>query len=266
MMNYLMPEGSTGIVFDIQRAALHDGPGVRTVVFLKGCYLRCQWCHNPESWSLEPEVATRPDASGQYRTFGRTMSVDEVMQIVLRDRVYYETSGGGLTLSGGEPTLQFAFCKGLLSTAREHNIHTCLDTSGHDRQEDFAELLSLVDLFLYDYKLTSSESHLQWTGAGNELILSNLDFLYRSDAAIILRCPILPGINDSQEHLEGIAEMNRKYPRLRGVEILPYHDIGQYKFGLLGMDPPPLNTSVPTEEEQLRYKKTLEGLGVRTMS
>ncbi len=259
-----MPESPTGIVFDIQRAALHDGPGVRTVVFLKGCYLRCQWCHNPESWSQEPQVAAKSDASGQYRTFGQTMSVDDVMQIVLRDRVYYETSGGGITLSGGEPTLQFAFCKALLVAAREQGLHTCLDTSGHDRQEDFAELLPLVDLFLYDYKLTSSELHLRWIGAGNELILNNLDFLYESDAAIILRCPILPEINDSQEHLEGIAALGRKYPRLRGVEILPYHDIGLYKFGLLGMDPPTLGTSIPTDEEQSRYKQVLAGLGVRT--
>ena len=261
-----MPESSTGIVFDIQRAALHDGPGVRTVVFLKGCYLRCKWCHNPESWSPEPQVAAQPDSSGQYRTFGRIMSVDEVMQIVLRDRVYYEASGGGITLSGGEPTLQFEFCKALLRAAREHAIPTCLDTSGHDKPEDFAELLPLVDLFLYDYKLTSTESHLRWTGAGNELILGNLDFLYHSGAAILLRCPILPGINDSLEHLEGIAALKRKYPRLRGIEILPYHDIGQYKFGLLGMNHPSLHISVPTEEEQLRYKQVLAGLGVLTTS
>jgi pyruvate formate lyase activating enzyme len=261
-----MPESPTGIVFDIQRAALHDGPGVRTVVFLKGCYLRCQWCHNPESWALEPQVAAQPDAPGQHRTFGRTMSVAEVMQIVLRDRVYYEVSGGGITLSGGEPTFQFEFCKALLRAAQDHGIPTCLDTSGQDKQEDFAELLPLVDLFLYDYKLTSSESHLRWTGEGNERILNNLDFLYQSGATILLRCPILPGINDSQEHLEGIAALSRKYPRLRGIEILPYHDIGHYKFGLLGLDPPRLTTSVPTEKEQLRYKQVLAGLGVQTTS
>lgn len=260
-----MPESPTGIVFDIQRAALHDGPGVRTVIFLKGCYLRCQWCHNPESWSPEPQTAVQPDSSGQYRTFGRTMSVDDVMQIVLRDRVYYETSGGGVTLSGGEPTLQFAFCKALLQASREQGITICLDTSGHDKQEDFEELLPLVDLFLYDYKLTSPELHLRWTDAGNELILRNLDFLYQSGAAILLRCPILPGINDSQEHLEGIAALCRKYPGLRGVEILPYHDIGLYKFGLVGLEPPHLPASVPTEEEQLRYKEVLAGLGVQTI-
>ncbi len=194
------------------------------------------------------------------------MSVDEVMQVVLRDRVYYETSGGGITLSGGEPTLQFDFCKALLGAAREHGIATCLDTSGHDKQEDFAELLPLVDLFLYDYKLTSSELHMRWTGAGNERILSNLEFLYESGAAILLRCPILTGINDAQEHFEGIAALSRKYPRLRGVELLPYHDIGLYKFGLLGVDPPPVHTSVPTEEEQLRYRNCLAGLGVKTIT
>jgi pyruvate formate lyase activating enzyme len=258
-----MNENNTGVVFDVQRAALHDGPGVRTVVFLKGCFLRCQWCHNPESWSPEPEVAVQPDSSGQYRTFGSEMSVQDVMRIVLRDRIYYEVSGGGLTLSGGEPTLQFDFCRALLGAARQQNLHTCLDTCGHNSQETFAALLPLVDLFLFDYKLTDSQAHLLWTGAGNELVLSNLDFLYRSGARILLRCPLLPGINDSQEHFEAIAILNQKYPRLHGIEILPYHDTGHYKFGLLGMDPPRFNTSVPSEEEQRKYRQILASLGVQ---
>jgi len=261
-----MRENPTGIVFDIQRAALQDGPGVRTVVFLKGCFLRCRWCHNPESWSLEPQTAVQPDASGNYRIFGQEMSVDDVMRIVLRDKVYYDTSGGGLTLSGGEPTLQFRFCKAVLGAAREDNVHTCLDTSGHCRQEDLAELLPLVDLFLYDYKMTSSESHRRWTGEGNELILDNLDFLSRSGAEIILRCPIVPGVNDSQEDLQAIAELSRKYPLLRAVEILPYHNTGVYKFELLGMDAPALPGPVPTEERQLHYRQALADLGVRLAS
>jgi pyruvate formate lyase activating enzyme len=258
-----MTESKTGVVFDIQRAALHDGPGIRTVVFLKGCFLRCEWCHNPESWSLEPQVAAVSDSSGESRTFGRQMTVEDVMRIVLRDRVYYELSGGGLTLSGGEPTLQFDFCRALLAAAREHHLHTCLDTSGHSSQEAFAELLPLVDLFLFDYKLTDPQAHLYWTGAGNELILGNLDFLYRSGARIVLRCPLLPGINDDEEHFQAIAALSRKYPRLCGIEILPYHDTALFKFGLLGMDSPRLPTSVPSEEEQLRYKQCLASLGVQ---
>jgi glycyl-radical enzyme activating protein len=257
-----MNENKTGVVFDIQRAALHDGPGIRTVVFLKGCYLRCEWCHNPESWSPEPQVADEPDSSGEYRTFGREMTVEDVMRIVFRDRIFYEVSGGGLTLSGGEPTLQFDFCRALLGAAREQNLHTCLDTSGHNSREAFAELLPLVDLFLFDYKLTVAEEHLRWTGAGNELILDNLDFLYRSGAQIVLRCPILPGLNDNREHFRAIAALNQKYPGLQGIEILPYHDTGVYKFGLLGMDLPMLRTAVPSAEAQLKYRQILAGLGV----
>jgi pyruvate formate lyase activating enzyme len=261
-----MRENPTGVVFDIQRGALQDGPGVRTAVFLKGCHLRCAWCHNPESWSAEPQVAAQPDASGQYKTFGQELSVDNVMRTVLRDKVYYAMSGGGMTLSGGEPTLQFDFCKALLTAAHEHGIHTCLDTSGHGRQEDFAALLPLVDLFLYDYKLTSTELHRHWTGEGNELILENLEYLYQSGAAILLRCPILPGINDSPEDMEAIAALGRKYPRLHGIELLPYHNTGLYKFKLLGMDSPPQPGPVPTAEDQLRYRQVLADLGVRIAS
>jgi pyruvate formate lyase activating enzyme len=256
-------ESQTGVVFDIQRAALHDGPGVRTVVFLKGCLLRCAWCHNPESWIEEPEVAAEPDSSGQLRAFGRRMPVDEVMRIVLRDRVYYEASGGGLTLSGGEPTLQFDFCRSLLAVARRNGLHTCLDTSGYAGEQAFAELLPLVDLFLFDYKLTNSEEHRRWTGADNELILANLDFLYRSGANIILRCPLLPGINDAEEDISAIALLNQKYPALRGIEILPYHDTGQYKFGLLGLCPPEPRIPVPSEEMQQQYRQILAARGVR---
>jgi pyruvate formate lyase activating enzyme len=258
-----MDESKSGTVFDIQRAALHDGPGIRTVVFLKGCFLRCEWCHNPESWSVELQVAAQPDSTGEYRSFGRQMAVEDVMRIVLRDRIYYEESGGGLTLSGGEPTLQFDFCRALLRAAREHGLHTCLDTSGHNSQQAFVELLPLVDLFLFDYKLTDSDAHLRWTGAGNELILSNLDFLYRSGAKIVLRCPLLPGINDNEEHFKGIAAMNQKYPGLQGIEILPYHDTGDYKYGLLGMDSPRPHCAVASEEELLRCRQMLAGLGVR---
>jgi len=256
-------ESQTGVVFDIQRAALHDGPGVRTVVFLKGGLLRCAWCHNPESWIEEPEVAAEPDSSGQLRAFGRRMPVDEVMRIVLRDRVYYEASGGGLTLSGGEPTLQFDFCRSLLAVARRNGLHTCLDTSGYAGEQAFAELLPLVDLFLFDYKLTNSEEHRRWTGAGNELILANLDFLYRSGANIILRCPLLPGINDAEEDISAIALLNQKYPALRGIEILPYHDTGQYKSGLLGLCPPEPRIPVPSEEMQQQYRQILAARGVR---
>jgi pyruvate formate lyase activating enzyme len=191
------------------------------------------------------------------------MPVDEVMRIVLRDRVYYEASGGGLTLSGGEPTLQFDFCRSLLAVARRNGLHTCLDTSGYAGEQAFAELLPLVDLFLFDYKLTNSEEHRRWTGAGNELILANLDFLYRSGANIILRCPLLPGINDAEEDISAIALLNQKYPALRGIEILPYHDTGQYKSGLLGLCPPEPRIPVPSEEMQQQYRQILAARGVR---
>jgi len=216
-----------GIVFDIQRAALHDGPGLRTVVFLKGCPLRCAWCHNPESFTVAPQVGR----SG--KVYGREMSVAEVMKTVLADRTYYEQSGGGLTLSGGEPTLQFDFCKALLEAAKAEGIHTCLDTCGHVESAKLLELIPLVDLFHYDLKLFDASGHKKWTGMTNDLILSNLEFLRGRKCPVVLRCPIIPGVNDNAEHADALNKLCESGDFV-GVERIPYHALGQSKYEDLG--------------------------------
>jgi pyruvate formate lyase activating enzyme len=231
----------TGTIFDIQRASLHDGPGIRTTVFLKGCPLRCKWCHNPES--QRPEIET--GKSG--RVYGREASVSEIMDIVQQDRHFFNSSGGGLTISGGEPTWQFEFCKALLQEARRRDIHTALETSGQVAREKLHNLIPLVDVFLFDYKATGTDEYKHLTGVAGGRIRDNLEMLLQSGAKVILRCPMIPGVNDSEEHLQRISDFSRD-PRVHSVEILPYHDIGRSKANDLDVQMDVFRD--PTKEEE----------------
>lgn len=214
----------TGVVFNIQRFTLHDGPGIRTTVFLKGCGLRCQWCHNPEAIRPQPELNT------DGRLIGEVMTIDEVLAVVEKDRRYYQNSKGGITISGGEPMQQFAFTRELLQAAKQNGLHTTLDTSGFAPQQDFEALLPHVDLFLFDIKADTSTLHRRLTGVGNERILANLAFLVTHGAAVRLRCPLIPGINDSPAHLHFIAELNTRYPQLDGIDLMPFHNLAAGKW------------------------------------
>lgn len=262
------------MLIDIQRCSMYDGPGVRTSVFLKGCPLSCKWCHNPESQSFRPQLAFHsglcsgckscalvcPDVhsfpndqhrvdfskcitrgkciencpTGALKIYGKEFTVDEVMEIVKRDRVYYEQTGGGLTISGGEPFAQFEFLILLLKAAKSEHIHTCVETCGYATRNIFVEAMPYIDLFLYDYKITSPKIHEVFTGVDNKLILDNLSFLYDNNKKIILRCPIIPGINDNTEHFYRIYQMEKRYPNLVGIEIMPYHDFGKDKANAIG--------------------------------
>lgn len=219
----------TGIVFDIKRGGVKDGPGIRTSVFLKGCPLRCIWCHNPESQAPEIQKAVTTD-----EICGREMSVGEVMDEVRRDKVFYGTSGGGVTFTGGEPMMQFPFALALCRAAKAEGIHVALDTCGEAPWERFEEIRPFVDLFLYDYKATGAARHRELTGVDGSLILGNLRRLSSSGAKIWLRCPIVPGVNDTPEHLAQINELGK----LRGVERvdrLPYHPLGMEKYAKFGL-------------------------------
>lgn len=211
-----------GIVFDIKRFSLKDGPGIRTSVFLKGCPLRCIWCHNPESQKPHPEICGDGVA-------GREMSVDEVMAEVLEDRIFYRKSGGGLTLTGGEPMAQFEFTRDLLRRAKAAGIATALDTCGHAPWEHYREILPLADLFLYDFKAAAPERHRELTGVDNNLILENLRGLSKAGGAIFLRCPLVPGINDEAPNLAAIAELAEALPGIREITLIPYHPLGTEK-------------------------------------
>ena len=295
-----------GMIFDIQRFSLHDGPGIRTTVFLKGCLLHCLWCHNPEAVSARPQLGYRADLcdhclacvgvcpkAAHYamdgahvydramcqvcgmcveacsrqalRIFGQGMTIDEVMAIVERDRAYYVRSGGGLTLSGGEPLAQFGFSRGLLERARQAGIHTCLETCGAAPRRRFAELLPLVDIFLFDYKATDPRFHRDLTGVDNRLILSNLHWLLEQGAQVVLRCPLVPGVNDHPEHLRAIASLSNLDPAPTRIEIMAYHDLGRTKAEQVGILAGSLSVPSADETDKSRWLEALRDNGCRNL-
>ena len=279
-----------GMVFDIQRFAIHDGPGIRTTVFLKGCPLNCLWCHNPESQSPGVEILFSPEkciscrycesvcAHGGHffntevhifdRTncircgdctqecyanalelVGKEMRTDEVLDEVLKDQVFYQTSGGGLTLSGGEPMQQFEFVLALLDEAKKVGLHTCIETSGCSTTKRFLAVQPFVDVFYFDVKETNPELHRKYTAVDNTEIFENLYALDAAGAQIVLRCPIIPGLNDRTDHLEGIVHLANQLKHVTAIHILPYHNLGTSKSQRLGEEPRLKNVSRPEQQQ-----------------
>ena len=220
------------LVFDIEKFAVHDGPGIRTVVFLKGCPLRCLWCHNPESQSFERETMAGVNG-GPPETVGKAMTVEEVMASVRKDKPFYDSSGGGLTISGGEPLAHFEFTRTLLAAAKAEGIHTVIETSGFAPRERIEALLPLVDLWLWDIKAAPAR-HKDLTGADAAPILDNLAFIAAHGAAIVLRCPLVPGVNDDDDALAHIAHIAETTPGVQRIDIEPYHPMGEGKGRRLG--------------------------------
>ena len=227
-----MNETST-LVFDIEKFAVHDGPGIRTVVFLKGCPLRCIWCHNPESQSFEPEQMASADGKTPPETIGKAMTVEKVMASVRKDKAFYDNSGGGVTISGGEPLAHFAFTRDLLAAAKAEGIHTAVETSGFAPRERIESLLPLVDLWLWDVKAPPS-LHEKLVGCPVESILDNLAFIAARGATIVLRCPLVPNVNDGDEALGHIAHLAESTPGIQRIDIEPYHPLGEGKCRRLG--------------------------------
>ncbi len=267
-----------GLVFDIQRFSLHDGPGIRTTVFLKGCPLHCAWCHNPESQtgvaalSYHPEhcigcgacVAVCPNGChvldnasghklrrtdctvcgicakacpvGALSMIGSMRTVTDVMDEVMADRLFYEVSGGGMTVSGGEPMAQPAFTLALLKAARSRGIHTCLDTCGFCAPDALMQAIPYTDLFLFDIKVPA-DIHAQWTGVPLEPILDSLCVLDDAGAPIRLRCPLIPGVNMTEAHLTTIAGVAATLKNIHGIDIVPYHPVGVSKRAAIGWEP-----------------------------
>lgn len=215
----------TGYVSHIRKFAIHDGPGIRTTVFLMGCPLRCAWCHNPEC---------RVALDDAEALAGHAMSRNDVLVMITQDIPFYEVSGGGVTLSGGEPLAQPEFVKGVLAGCREAGIHTAVDTCGEAPWAHFEELRGLVDLWLYDLKVIDNEGHRKFTRTGNEVILENLIKLAKIGAEVRIRVPLIPGITDTEANLKALAAFAADPAGVRHIDLLPYNLLGAERARLKG--------------------------------
>ena len=299
-MNPLRSGGEcSGVVFNIMRFALHDGPGIRTTVFLKGCPLHCWWCHNPESQEFAPSpmyfanrcrlcydcVAVCPNGlrfedgspvtspectrcgdcaeacvAGARQLAGRRVTASEVLAECERDVVFYDESGGGVTVSGGEPLSQPEFTEALLAGCRERHIHTALDTCGFADRESALRVSRAADLVLYDLKLLDSAAHRKYTGVPSEPILANLAALTEAGRNLIVRIPLIPGVNDDRESLGALTDFVWLLG-LRRIDLLPYHKIGVDKYGRLGRRRPMGEVEPLPETELSRIAADLAGRG-----
>ncbi|MFR3766592.1 MAG: glycyl-radical enzyme activating protein [Blautia sp.] len=228
-MDYLNTKGR---IFDIQRYSVHDGPGIRTIVFLKGCVLRCRWCCNPES--QEYRIQTMK-VMGEEKVIGRDTTVAEMIAEVEKDRPYYYRSGGGMTLSGGECLCQPEFSRDLLRAAKERGINTAIESMACADYEKIRQLLPYLDLYLMDIKHTNPEKHKEFTGRSNELMMENARRVALSgQTRLIIRVPVIPSFNDTVEEIRGIAEFADTLPGVEELHLLPYHRLGQDKYEGLG--------------------------------
>lgn len=234
-----------GLIFDIRRYSVHDGPGIRTTVFFKGCPLNCPWCHNPESILPQPQKISRClTLNGRSRMvqedLGRWVEVEEVMEEVLKDRLFYEESQGGVTCSGGEPLSQPAFLKKLILRCAEAGLHTAVDTSGYAPRESFLEIAGITDVLLCDIKTINRQKHIDYTGADNAPIIQNLMALPAGKPEVYIRIPVIPGFNSTMEDMIGIRDVIGKIKaRVVRIDLLPFHRLGRQKYEALGMAIPP---------------------------
>ncbi len=288
-------EEKRGLVFGIQHFSIHDGNGIRSNIFLKGCPLRCQWCHNPEGLSgglgLQyikskcrgcgkcghiyrnmNQIYSQPDSVKEQcasrcpwhalELVGTWMTVDEVLEEVRQDLNFFKKSQGGITISGGEPMLQADFVLALLKEAKTMGFATAIETSGYADWEDYEKILPYVDEFLWDYKATDDRVHKKLTGVSNQKILNNLDKICHTGVCLTLRCPLIPEVNDSPEHLRGIAEMTKTYENMKGAEIMPYHKYGTAKAKRIG-GPEQKEFTVPTQDTIKKWEQTIIRMGGR---
>lgn len=304
----------TGRVFDIQGFSVHDGPGIRTTVFLKGCPLRCRWCHSPESQRFETEIdylKSKCIGCGRCvsacptgaRTFsvdekdpeqmhyatdsekctscglcvkaclphalyycGKDSTVDEVMERVIRDKPYFDTSNGGITVSGGECLCQSVFVAALLERCKFEGIHTAVDTCGFVPYDNIREVLPHTDLFLYDLKHMDSDAHRKGTGVPNELILENARAIASDGGKFHIRLPLIPGFNDSASNILSMIEFLQALgDSVELIQILPYHDLGTVKWERLLRPAPDFYANPPTDEEVDGVCALFEGAGFKTI-
>ena len=262
---------STVVIFDIKRFAVHDGPGIRTTLFLKGCPLRCWWCHNPESQTREPfAIEIERKVNGKSikgkKFYGERLEVGALMESLLRDRHFYEESGGGVTFSGGEPLMQIDGLSNLLEASGENGIHTTVDTSGFAQREHFERILDHTKLFLFDLKNMDPELHLKYTGVDNGLILSNADYLLENRAQVVFRIPVIPGINTTEDELTRmIGYLEERQEHLKELHLLPYHRIAENKYFKMRMKNQLPDVKEPDQTFMEKLKRRFERTGLEVI-
>lgn len=248
-----------GRIFDIQKFSVHDGPGIRSIVFLKGCALRCKWCCNPESQSYDIQ---QMNMDGKIKTVGRDVTVAEVMDEVLKDFPYFRRSGGGITLSGGECLLQPEFSTALLKAAKHNGISTAIESTGFAKYEVIEKLLPYLDVYLMDIKHINSEKHRLFTSQPNERILENAKKIAKDAKRLIIRVPVIPGFNDTVEEITDIAKFAKSLDNVTEIHLLPYHRYGTDKYKWLGRKYELENIISPSEEKMTELLRTAEAVGL----
>ncbi len=226
-----------GLIFNIKRYAIHDGPGIRVTFFMKGCSLGCWWCHNPEGISRDIQEVNRIDRIGDKEftvkeTVGKYYTAKEMLDIVRKDMVFIEESGGGVTFSGGEPLMQAEFLKVALETFKEEEIHTSVDTSGYASRKTVDSIIPVTDLFLFDIKHLDSDKHRKYTGVPNEMILDNYRHILDRGKKVIIRVPVIPGFNDDDKEIETFRNFiaDQRGANIARIDLLAYHKIGSSKY------------------------------------
>jgi pyruvate formate lyase activating enzyme len=298
----------TGKIFNIQRFSIHDGPGIRTTVFFKGCPLRCQWCHNPEGMTLKPVLfldaqiclacgrclpvcpadARGLDEQGKIvfsrekcivcgrcaqvcpakalELAGETRTVEDVLAVLLRDRAFYENSGGGITLSGGDPLFQPEFALALLQACKDNHLATAIETSAHIPWDIIGRIAPYVDLWLCDLKHVDPEKHRQFTGVDNRLILENLRKIAAESLALAVRIPVVPGFNDSPAEIRALGEFLKTLTPVPAVELLAFHHLGESKYRRLGIPYPMTELAALPDDSLAPLWNILMELGLKSIA
>ena len=250
----------TGRIFNVQRYSIHDGPGIRTIVFFKGCPLRCAWCCNPESQRSEIEPLLE---NGEEKLVGKDVTLDEIMPEILADHPYYKRSGGGVTLSGGEVLCQAGFAQSLLRECKENGLHTAIETAASLPFERLQLLLPYLDLCLLDIKHIDAEKHKEYTGKDNRLILENARRLSECGVELIIRTPVIPGFNDTEAEIGAIADFAKSLHGVKEHHLLPYHRLGSDKYRGLGRSYSLKETEPPTDEKMRFLLSVAEKSGLK---
>ncbi len=255
-------KNTKGRIFDIQKFSVHDGPGIRTIVFLKGCRLRCRWCCNPESQEYEIQKMIR---AGKETVVGRDVTVGEVMEDIIKDMPYYRRSGGGVTLSGGETLCQPDFAIDLLSACKEYGLSTAIETTGFAQFSVIERFFDVCDIFLMDIKHTDSEKHQQFTTKPNDLILENAVKIAEKARKLIIRVPVIPTFNDTKEEIASIASFAKSLSGVDEIHLLPYHRLGYDKYVGLSREYGMGDIPSPTKDHMEMLRQTAENAGLNAI-